>query len=103
MPLDLVAAKNKRDLNGTQRSISMAESLHDEIFSLANPAKKFPSLHKISDYYSDTTLGYGELEELKKEIISLLSNLSGKAQALEIIKFIDLCIEKKENIYAESD
>ncbi|CAN7169746.1 hypothetical protein [Acidovorax sp. LjRoot194] len=103
MSLDLVAAKNKRDLNGTQRFISMHESLHAEIFALANPAKKFPTLHKISDYYEDSTISYGELDDFKKEILGLVNDLSEKSLAFEIIKFIDLCIQHKENIYAESD
>ena len=103
MPLDLIAAKNKKDLNGMQRLISMHESLHSEIFALANPAKKYPILHKISDYYSDAMIGYGELEGFKKEMLEVLNHLPNKMHALEIIKFIDLCIAHKDNIYAESD
>ena len=103
MSLDLVAARSKNDLNGTQRYISLRESLHDEIFAIANPLKKFPVLHKISDYYSDATIVYGELEGLKSEILNVLNCLSDKEHASEIIKFIDLCIAHKENIYAESD
>lgn len=101
--MDLVAAKRKKDINGTQPIFSLEEDMHEKIMSLAIPKSKFLILHKLEDYYSDNTILFGELKILKNEL-NMIIKKDIKAHALhELISFIEKAILDEDNIYIESD
>ena len=103
MPLDLVAAKQWKTLDGSQPVFSLAETLHAAIFSLATPRKEFPVTMKLKDYYSDTVLLFGELARFVHEMHTIASASVDKNAFSGLLSFVEQAIAGGNNIYVQSD
>ncbi len=103
MSLDLVSAKNQKQIDGTQKIYSLDEELHENILSVAQPRKSFPVIHKMQDYYADSVFLLGELKALKLEISKIKNQITNKTALTGLEKFIDIAIDDENNIYLTAD
>ena len=103
MPLDFVAAKRKRMINGSEAMFSLEERLHEKILSLAVPRKEFPTVGKIADYYADATIVLGELKRFRNEIL-IIANASQDSELFsELLSFVEQTILAENNLYVQAD
>lgn len=104
MAMDLIAAEHQKKINGKQAIFSLEENVHSLLLELAVPKKKFPAIHKIDDYYSDTVLLFGELKLFRDELTTIMNKSPAKQECFaELLSFIEVTIAAKNNIYAMAD
>ncbi|MGL5002357.1 MAG: hypothetical protein ACRDAM_05415 [Casimicrobium sp.] len=103
--MDLTIAKNGKDIDGTQPVFQMEEPLHELLISLATPAKSFPAIQKIEDYYSDAVLRPADLRRFKDELSLLIPRADKRfQQELDVLRlFIEQAIKTENSIFAYCD
>ncbi|OCG19341.1 hypothetical protein A9G29_01580 [Gilliamella sp. Fer2-1] len=94
MALDFMASNNQKKIDGNTPVFSLEKSDYDKLFNNAKPLNQYPIIKKFDDYYADTTILYGEIQPLIKELESLIK--TKKLQLESIIHFIDF-LEKSFN------
>jgi hypothetical protein len=104
MSLDLIAAKHQREIHKMAKSFPLEEDLHEWLLSFAKPKNEFPVLHQMDDYYADTIILLGELEQLKNEVVRAVSLSHMKdSRIAKLLAFIDTAISEGNNLYAMAD
>lgn len=68
MPLDVFLANSQNEINSETFHFSINESELNDLVLQAKPIKNFPTINKISDYYSDCVLNGGEIKNLIFEL-----------------------------------
>lgn len=104
MSLDFIASLNPKKINENTPVFSLVQSEHNKIFDCAKPLNKFPIIAKFYDYYSDTTILYGEIQPLIKELDTLIK--SPKLQSptvICLISFLKTAFDNELNIYVYCD
>ncbi|WP_455823287.1 hypothetical protein [Pseudomonas graminis] len=104
MPLDFMAAENQKDIDENTPVFCLNESTHGILLEASVPKKEFPKTHKFSDYYSDTSILFGEIQPLVVEIeTAIKSKKIASSEIKELIKFLNSAYSKKLNIYIYCD
>lgn len=103
MPLDLVAAEHQKKIDGTRPVFSLEEGFHAELLASAIPGKDFPVVTKISDYYADNVILFGELEDFRKELFLIAGKSGGKERFSALLSFVDKAIAERDNLYVYAD
>jgi hypothetical protein len=103
MGMDLVAAKHQKLISQSQSIFTLDESIHDKLISVANSRNKYPTIFKMEDYYSDTTILLGELGRLKKEIEEIMSIYKMDIELTGLHAFISKAISEQDNVYIMAD
>ena len=104
MPLDFMASESQKSINEKTSVFSLSENAHDILLSIAKPKKDFPKIHKFSDYYSDTSILFGEIKPLIIEIENAIK--TGKPNSDELnnlIKFLNKTYDENLNLYIYCD
>jgi hypothetical protein len=94
MALDFMASNNQKKIDENTPIFSLGKPDHDLLFNNAIPLNQYPIIKKFDDYYADTTILYGEIQPLIKELESLIK--TKKLQLESISSFIDF-LEKSFN------
>ncbi|MFQ0993651.1 hypothetical protein ACGH6Q_01165 [Gilliamella sp. BG2] len=94
MALDFMASKNEKKIDESTPVFSFSKFDYDKLLNNAKPLSQYPIIKKIDDYYADTTILYGEIQPLIKELKSLIK--TKKLHLETIIHFIDF-LEKSFN------
>lgn len=104
MPLDFMASENQKSIDERTPVFSLSEATHRLLLNAATPRKAFQKIHKFSDYYSDTSILFGEAQPLILEIETAIKAKKITSLELnELIKFLDNAYKKKLNIYVYCD
>ena len=103
MALDLIPARHERDIHVARRLFAIDETLHAQLMARAQPRGDYPLLHKLRDYYADTTFVLGELRPLHAELMRIAQAFSDPAQVRELTRFVEQAIADGDNLYATAD
>lgn len=103
MALDLIQARHDRDAPYSQRSFAVDESLHAQLLAGAQPRADYPLLHKMRDYYADTTFLLGELRDLNAELARVAVRCADPAQVRALQDFVEAAFADGDNLYACAD
>ncbi|PIT13895.1 hypothetical protein [Snodgrassella alvi] len=94
MALDFIASNKQKKIDENTQVFSLEKSDYDKLFNDAKPLNQYPIIKKFDNYYADTTILYGEIQPLIKELESLIK--IKKLHLGSIIHFIDF-LEKSFN------
>lgn len=103
MALDLIQARHEREIHASRRLFALDERLHAQLFARAQPRGAYPLLHKLRDYYADTTLLLGELPRLLEELTRIAAQFTEPSQVHEFARFVEQAIADGDNLYATAD
>lgn len=103
MALDLIQTGHDRDAPYSHRSFALDESLHAQLLAAAQPRADYPLLHKMRDYYADTTFLLGELRGLHAELARAAVRCADPAQVHALQRFVEGALADGDNLYACAD
>ncbi|KRD30448.1 hypothetical protein ASE35_17155 [Lysobacter sp. Root916] len=103
MALDLIQARHDRDAPYSHRGFALDESLHAQLLAAAQPRADYPLLHKMHDYYADTTFLLGELRGLHAELARVAARCADPAQVRALQAFVEVALADGDNLYACAD
>lgn len=104
MALDFMASTNQKKINENTPVFSLKKSDHDKLFDNANPINQYPIIKKFGDYYADTTILYGEIQPLIKELESIIKRKKLQLQSItNFINFLEKSFNDGLNIYVYCD
>jgi hypothetical protein len=102
MSLDFVIAKSNSEVSSSKYVFAMNEALHDLIFLHAIPKKKYPTIYRIEDFYSDNMFDVASLSRLERELFQVKRE-GGISELDEFLKFIGNAIKREERVYLLAD
>lgn len=103
MALDLIQARHEREIHASRKSFAIDERFHAQLLARAQPRRDYPLLHKLHDYYADTTLLLGELSRLSAELERVAVQFTDPTQVREFSRFVAQAIADGDNLYATAD
>ncbi|KPA11163.1 hypothetical protein MHK_008628 [Candidatus Magnetomorum sp. HK-1] len=104
MALDIHTAYNYKQASEAMPDFSVAEELHDFIFSdIHSFLKEYEQFYKIYDYYSDVVFTTDDIDDLKKELYQINKKIKDspkfKSFVNSLIKICDKAKNNQFNIY----
>ncbi|ALN92413.1 hypothetical protein [Lysobacter gummosus] len=103
MALDLIQARHEREIHASRKLFAIDEMLHSQLLARAQPRGEYPLLHKLRDYYADSTLLLGELPRLQAELARIGAKFTDPTQVHEFSRFVEQAIADGDNLYATAD
>ncbi|NMY99927.1 hypothetical protein HBO04_07345 [Pseudomonas proteolytica] len=104
MPLDFMAAENQKDIDENTPVFCLGESIHGALMDASAPRKDFPKTNKLSNYYADTSILFGEILPLVTEIEKAIKSKNLNSSDLKnLVKFLQSAYSKKLNVFIYCD
>lgn len=104
MALDFMASNNQKKIDEKTPLFSLEKTDYDRLIGNAKPINQYPILSKIDDYYADTTILYGEIQPLIKELEKVVRTQNLQIESItHLIDFLKKSFGDGANIYVYCD